>query len=139
MRAVKTFLLSINTNEQCIFVPSKNTAELRNHEINQFTSKKTFEIFQTRKRLAENFVLFCSTWLGPSGFCVQNIVSLLSTFAGSNFCHFCGILSDPQKSSANKIIKRSQNLTRKNELHGQYIVSQTSLFAINFSSIKPLI
>ena len=34
-----------------------------------------------------------------SGFCVQNIMSLLSTFAGSKFCDFCGFLSVPLKSS----------------------------------------
>ena len=45
-----------------------------------------------------------------SGCCVQ--VSLLSTFAGSNFCDFCDFLSAPLKRSRNK--KRSQKCIGKN-------------------------
>ena len=55
-----------------------------------------FEIFKQGK---EKLKILRPTWLSPSGFCVQNIVALLSTFADSNFSDFCGFLSAPLKSS----------------------------------------
>ena len=93
MKVVKIFHLSINNNEQYFFVPSKNTAKLTNHEINPdifFFFPKLF------KQGKEKLKILRPTWLSPSGFCVQNIVSLLSTFADSNFNDFCGL---PQRST----------------------------------------
>ena len=94
MKVVKIFHLSINNNEQYIFVLSKNTAKLTNHEINP----EVFFFSKLFKQGKEKLKILRPTWLSPSGFCVQNIVSLLSTFADSNFYDFCGFLSVPLKS-----------------------------------------
>ena len=129
MKARKTFHLSINTNEQCIFVLLKNTAELRNHEINQFTSKKTFKIFQARKRLAENFVFY-----------VTQSFRLLCSKYWVTFVHFCGVkflrfLRHSQRSTknvpANKIIKRSQKFNAEKWTPRSIYVSKISLLKIN--------
>ena len=60
---------------------------------------KTFFFSKFFKQGKEKLKILRPTWLNPSGFCVQNIVSLLSTFADSNFYDFCGFLSVPLKSS----------------------------------------
>ena len=65
------------------------------------TTKSIQDIFFSKffKQGKEKLKILRPTWLSPSGFCVQNIVSLLSTFADSNFYDFCGFLSVPLKSS----------------------------------------
>ena len=73
--------------------PQKTLQKLINHEINPRRPSKFF------KQGKEKLTILRSTLLSPSGFCVQNIVALLSTFAGSNVSDFCGVLSDPYKSS----------------------------------------
>ena len=94
MKVVKIFHLSINNNEQYIFVPQKTQQNLQTTKsIQNFFFSKLF------KQGKEKLKILRPTWLSPSGFCVQNIVSLLSTFADSNFYDFCGFLSVPLKSS----------------------------------------
>lgn len=81
--------LSINDDEQCIFVPLldlccslKNTAKLRNHEIKQFQFQTTFYIFPAGKRLAEIFAFFVTQYFR---LLCSKYWSLLLTLAGSNF------------------------------------------------------
>ena len=75
--------------------PQKTQQNLQTTKSNQdiFSFSKFFK--QAKKKLK----ILRPTWLSPSGFCVQNIVALLSTFADSNFSDFCGFLSAPLKSS----------------------------------------
>ena len=73
----ENFPFIYKSNEQCIFVPSKNTAKLTNHEINP--RHFFFENFQARKRKAENFASYVT----------QSFRLLCSKYCVT-FVHFCG-------------------------------------------------
>ena len=76
MKVVKIFHLSINNNEQYIFVPSKNTAKLTNHEINP--RHFFFRNYSSKEK---------KSWK----FCVLRD-SVLPALVFKILCHFCPLL-----------------------------------------------